>query len=80
MGHMNKLVAILDTHLGGTKKWKSMVGSKTKEKLMSTIIRFGLIAIMSYFGGEGKIEAFKVFIGEVYVVADINQHCCTCMA
>lgn len=55
MRHMNKLVAILDTLFGGTKKWKSMVGSKTKEKLMSTIMRFGLIAIMSYFGREGDI-------------------------
>ena len=55
MRHMNKLVAILDTLFGGTKKWKSMVGSKTKEKLMSTIMRFGLNAIMSYFGWEGDI-------------------------
>ncbi|RVW60120.1 hypothetical protein CK203_086578 [Vitis vinifera] len=37
--HMDKLVAMLDTHMRGTEKWKSVVGPKTEEKLMSNIMR-----------------------------------------
>ena len=31
---MDKLVGMLDTHMRGTGKWKSVVGPKTEEKLM----------------------------------------------
>ena len=41
--HMDKLVGMLDTHMRSTKKWKSVVGPKTEEKLMSNIMRSGLI-------------------------------------
>ncbi|RVW13602.1 hypothetical protein CK203_088780 [Vitis vinifera] len=37
--HMDKLVAMLDTHMRGTQKWKRVVGLKTEEKLMSNIMR-----------------------------------------
>ena len=64
--HMDKLVVMLDTYMCGTKKWKSVVGLKTKEKLMSNIMRSGLITVMPYLGGM-----FRVFIGEVYLVVDM---------
>ena len=48
--HMDKLVGMLDTHMHGTKKWKNVVGPKTKEKLMSNIMRYGLITMMPYLG------------------------------
>ena len=72
--HMDKLVAMLDTHMHGTQKWKSVIGPKTEEKLMSNIMRSGSISVLPYLGGT-----FKVFTGEVYLVVDINQCTCTCM-
>ncbi|RVX01277.1 hypothetical protein CK203_031349 [Vitis vinifera] len=71
---MDKLVAMLDTHMRGTDKWKSMVGPKTEEKLMSNITRSASIIVMPYLG-----ETFKVFIGDVYLVVDMQQHKCTCL-
>ena len=59
--HMDKLVAMLDTHMHGTQKWKSVVGPKIEEKLMSNITRSGPISVLPYLG-----ETFKVFTGEVY--------------
>ena len=58
----------------GTQKWKSVVEPKTEEKLMSNIIRSDPISVLPYLGGT-----FKVFIGEVYLVVDMNQCMCTCM-
>ena len=74
MMHMDKLVAMLDTHMRGTDKWKSVVGPKTEEKLMSNITRSALIIVMPYLGGT-----FKVFTGDVYLVVDMQQHKCTCL-
>ncbi|RVW58946.1 hypothetical protein CK203_107671 [Vitis vinifera] len=72
--HMDKLVAMLDSHMRDTQKWKSVVGPKTEEKLMSNIMRSGPISVLPYLGGT-----FKVFTGEVYLVVDMNQRTCTCM-
>ncbi|KAL6326042.1 hypothetical protein AAG906_000917 [Vitis piasezkii] len=72
--HMDKLIAMLNTHMRGTNKWKSAVGPKTEEKLMSNIMRFAPITMMPYLGGT-----FKVFTGEVYLVMDMQQHKCTCL-
>ena len=72
--HMDKLAAMLDTHMHGTNKWKSVVGPKTEEKLMSNIMRSAPITMMPYLGGM-----FKVFTGEVYLVVDMQQHKCTCL-
>ena len=72
--HMDKLVAMLDTHMHGTQKWKSVIGPKTEEKLMSNIMRSGSISVLPYLGGT-----FKVFTGQVYLVVDINQCTCTCL-
>ncbi|XP_059596419.1 uncharacterized protein LOC104880560 [Vitis vinifera] len=69
MMHMDKLVAMLDTHMRGTDKWKSVVGPKTEEKLMSNITRSAPIIVMPYLGGT-----FKVFTGDVYLVVDMQQH------
>ncbi|XP_059593539.1 uncharacterized protein LOC109122719 [Vitis vinifera] len=74
MMHMDKLVAMLDTHMCGTDKWKSVVGPKTEEKLMSNITRSAPITMMPYLGGT-----FKVFTGDVYLVVDMQQHKCTCL-
>ncbi|RVW67089.1 hypothetical protein CK203_063191 [Vitis vinifera] len=74
MMHMDKLVAMLDTHMRGTNKWKSVVGPKTEENLMSNITRSAPITVMPYLGGT-----FKVFTGEVYLVVDMQQHKCTCL-
>ncbi|WJZ87677.1 hypothetical protein VitviT2T_007043 [Vitis vinifera] len=74
MMHMDKLVAMLDTHMRGTDKWKSVVGPKTEEKLMSNITRSAPITVMPYLGGK-----FKVFTGDVYLVVDMQQHKCTCL-
>ena len=71
---MDKLVAMLDTHMRGIKKWKSVVGLKTEEKLMSNIMRSGPISVLPYLG-----RTFKVFTGEIYFVVDMHQHTCTCM-
>ena len=49
--HMDKL-AMLDTHMRGTQKWKSVVGPKTEEKLMSNIMRSDLISVFPYLGGR----------------------------
>ena len=38
MMHMDKLVAMLDTHMRGKDKWKSVVGPIIEEKLMSNIM------------------------------------------
>ena len=62
---MDKLVAMLDTHMRGTQKWKNVVGPKTEEKLMSNIMRSGLISVLPYLGGT-----FKVFTGDVYLVVE----------
>ena len=64
--HMDKLAAMLDTHMHGTNKWKSVVGPKTEEKLMSNIMRSAPITVMPYLGGM-----FKVFTREVYLVVDM---------
>ena len=72
--HMDKLATMLDTHMRGTNKWKSMVGPKTEEKLMSNITRSASIIVMPYLG-----ETFQVFIGDVYLVVDMQQHKCTCL-
>ena len=72
--HMDKLVGMLDTHMRGTETWKSMVGPKTEEKLMPNIMRSSLIIVMPYLRGT-----FKVFIGDVYLVVDMQQHKCTCL-
>ncbi|WJZ99969.1 hypothetical protein VitviT2T_018371 [Vitis vinifera] len=74
MMHMDKLVAMLDTHMRDTDKWKSVVGPKTEEKLMSNITRSAPITVMPYLGGT-----FKVFTGDVYLVVDMQQHKCTCL-
>ena len=50
---MDKLIAMLDTHMWGTEKWKSVVGQKIEEKLMSNIMRFGPISVMPYLGRGG---------------------------
>ncbi|RVW49070.1 hypothetical protein CK203_111715 [Vitis vinifera] len=55
-------------------KWKSVVGPKTEEKLMSNITRSAPITVMPYLGGT-----FKVFTGDVYLVVDMQQHKCTCL-
>ena len=52
--HMDKLVGILDTHIRGTEKWKSMVGAKIEEKLMLNIMRFSPISVLPYLG-EGNV-------------------------
>ena len=65
--HMDKLVAMWDTHILGTQKWKSVVGPKTEEKLMSNIMRFDSISVLPCLGGT-----FKVFTGEVYLVVDMH--------
>ena len=67
MMHMDKLVAMLDTHMRGTNKWKSVVGPKTEENLMSNITRSAPITVMPYLGGT-----FKVFTGDVYLVVDMQ--------
>ena len=72
--HMDKLVAMLDTHMRGTDKWKSVVGPIIEEKLMSNITRSAPITVMPYLGGM-----FKVFTGEVYLVVDMQQYKCTCL-
>ena len=51
-----------------------MVRPKTEEKLMSNIMRSGVIVVMLYLG-----ETFKVFTGKVYLVVDMQQHKCTYM-
>ncbi|RVW95664.1 hypothetical protein CK203_031605 [Vitis vinifera] len=73
MMHMDKLVAMLDTHMRGTDKWKSVVGPKTEEKLMSNITRSAPITVMPYLGGRSG------FTREVYLVVDMQQHKCTCL-
>ena len=45
-----------------------MIGPKTKEKLMSNIMKFGLTSVMPYLG-----STFKVFNGEVYLAVDMQQ-------
>ena len=50
--HMDKLVVMLDTHMLGIEKWKSVVGPKIEEKLMSNIMRSGPISVMPYMGGR----------------------------
>ena len=64
--HMDKLVVMLDTHMLGIEKWKSVVGPKIEDKLMSNIMRSAPITMMPYLGGM-----FKVFTGEVYLVVDM---------
>ena len=48
--HMHKLVAMLDNYISETENWKSLVGPKTKEKLMLNIMTFGLIIVTPYLG------------------------------
>ena len=55
--HMDKLVGLLTNHITKTKKWRSVVGPKTEEKLLTNVMRSGLISVMPYIGGT-----FRVFI------------------
>ena len=73
--HMDKLVRLLTNHITKTKKWRSVVGPKTEQKLLANIMRSRLISIMPYIGGT-----FRVFIGEVYLVTDMNKQFCSCMS
>ena len=56
----------------GIEKWKSVVGPKIEDKLMSNIMRSGSISVMPYMGGT-----FKMFTREVYLVVDMQQRTCT---
>ncbi|KAL6340410.1 hypothetical protein AAG906_006066 [Vitis piasezkii] len=73
MMHMDKLVAMLDTHMRGTISGRAWLDPK-EEKLMSNITRSAPILVMPYLGGT-----FKVLLGEVYLVVDMQQHKCTCL-
>ena len=73
--HMDKLVGMLTNHINETKKWRSLVGPKTEEKLLANIMRSRLIYVMSYIKGT-----FRVFTGEVYFVVDMNERSCSCMS
>ena len=50
--HMDKLVLMLDNHISAIEKWKSLVGLKIREKLMSYIIRSCPIVVMLCLGEE----------------------------
>ena len=73
--HMDKLVRMLTNHISETEKWKSVVGPKTREKLLGNIMRSGPISIMPYIK-----DLFKVFTSEVFVVFNMNDRYCDCMA
>ena len=49
---MDKLLGMLDTHVRGTEKWKSVVGPKTEENLMSNIMRSSPITVMPIWVGR----------------------------
>ena len=72
---MDKLVGMLTKHINKTKKWRSVVGPKTEEKLLANIMRFGTISVMPYIRGR-----FRVFTGEVFLVVDMNERSCSCMS
>ena len=73
--HMDKLVGMLTNHINASKKWRSVVGPKTEEKLLANIMRSGPISVMPYIRGT-----FRVFTGEVYLVVDMNERSCSCMS
>ena len=73
--HMDKLVGMLTNHINASKKWRSVVGLKTEEKLLANIMRSGPISVMPYIRGT-----FRVFTGEVYLVVDMNERSCSCMS
>ena len=59
--HMDKLVGMLTNHFNETKKWKSVVGPKTKEKLLTNIMKSGPISVMPNIRGAFKVFTDKVF-------------------
>ena len=65
--HMDQLVGMLTKHINETKKWRSVVGPKTEEKLLANIVRSGPISVIPYIKGT-----FRVFIDEVYLVVNMN--------
>ena len=73
--HMDKLVWMLTNHISETEKWRSIVGPKTKGKLLGNIMRFGPIFVMPDIRCS-----FKVFTGEVFLVVNMNDRSCDCMA
>ena len=73
--HMDKLVGLLTNHITKTKKWRSVVGPKSEEKLLENIMKSGPISVMPYIEGT-----FTVFTDEVYLVVDMNEWSCSCMS
>ena len=73
--HMDKLVGMLTNHIIETEKWRSVVGQKTKEKLLANIMRYGSISVMPYIRGT-----FRVFTDEVYLVVNMNERSYSCMS
>ena len=44
--HMDKFVLMLDNHISAIEKWKSLVGLKIREKLMSYVMRSCPLVVM----------------------------------
>ncbi|RVW19677.1 hypothetical protein CK203_114559 [Vitis vinifera] len=56
---MDKLLGMLDTHVRGTEKWKSVVGPKTEENLMSNIMRSSPITVMPIWVGRLRHDVYE---------------------
>ena len=73
--HIDKLVGFLTNHITQTKKWRSVVGPKTEEKLLAKIMRSTPISVMPYIRGT-----FRVFTGDVFLFVDMNERFFSCMS
>ena len=69
---MDKLLGMLDTHVRGAEKWKSVVGPKTEENLMSNIMRSSPITVMPIWVGRLRC-LLEMFIW-LWICSNISVH------
>ena len=75
MDHMIILCGILVKHKEDSLKWKGSIGPKIEEKVLLNITKGEGYAVNPYANSK-----FGVSIGKVFVIIDLVNRTCTCMA
>ena len=75
MDHMIKLGGMLVKHKEESLKWKGSIGPKFEEKVLLTITKGEEYAVNPYPNSK-----FDVSIGRIFVITDLVNRTCTCMA
>ena len=75
MDHMIKLGSVLVKHKEESLKWKGSIGPKNEDKALLNITKGEGYAVNPY-----PKSKFGVSIGRVFVITDLVNRTCTCMA